>query len=426
MKFLVAILMFALAAAAFVLPVPAAEDHGPNPPTEIPPVSICPIVEAAGRATQISVLSSVNGEGRVSTFAAGQETGALEFRTGASGSVTIAASDAGALGVSGGLIEMPSDNTASGVLVAGEAARSAEACADISTGQAFLSGGSTVDGSQFEVELLNPYAGEAVIDLTVTTAAGIESDDRFRAVVVPALSTLTLNMNQIIPGREEISVNIEVTSGSALAFGRQTISGRTALWRAVEPAQDWWLPVPRGPETKQLLLASPSTTEVEYQIDYYGSDGIVESQATGVLPARGRQRVSLAAISEATAGMRIITTGPIVPTLWIDSPRGLALTTASSVDAPAWLLPGAGAPVGGSGTIVVLNTGLEEVSVDVRSLQANSISRNLTIPAEGVIEVDLVAADGYRVESTGPVVALWTSQFEATGTAAIGIPIQDG
>jgi hypothetical protein len=427
MRYLAALVMVALAFVTFLSPEPTPADHGQVPATEPPPVAVCPIVATANRSTSVSVLSSVNGAGRLSTFAGGQETGDLEFRTGGSGAITLEAADAGAAGVSGGLIEMPSDVTAAAVTMTGEGVMAAESCVDIPTGEAFLAGGSTASGSLFEVQLMNPYAGEAVLQLTVTTDAGIESDDRFDSVVVPALSSYTLDMNEIIPGREEISVNIEVTTGSALVVGRQTSNGRTALWRAIPAAQDWWLPVPAGDGPKQLLLATPSNSDVEYQIDLYSNaEGLQESFATDVLPARGRLRVSLSDITADTAAVRVVATGPIVPTLWMDTPTGLAATTASPVDAALWLLPGAQAPPGGTGTVVILNTGLEEVSVYLRSLQENAITRNVVVPAEGIAEVDLVAAHGYRIEASGPVVALWTSSLGGLGSAAIGIPVQDG
>jgi hypothetical protein len=116
----------------------------------------------------------------------------------------------------------------------------------------------------------------------------------------------------------------------------------------------------------------------------------------------------------------------VVAALWIDSETGMAATTASPVDAPVWMLPGAFAPPGGSGSLVVLNSGVDDVTVSVRSLQENSLARNFELAAELVLTVPLVAADGYRVESTGPVVALWTSEIGGVGTAAIGIPVQDG
>lgn len=430
MRFVAVVVMFGLAIAATLLPAPETAEFDPSPGTVTSPVSICPIVAGGGRSTDIAILSSINGAGRISTFSAGTETGSLDFRTGGSGSVVVPATDAGAIGVSGALIEMPSETTVSGVHISGSEARAAESCADIPTGQSFLSGGSTAGGAVFEIQLLNPYAGEAVLELTVTTDAGIESNERFDSVIVPPLSTLSLNMADIIPGREVISVDIETLRGSALAVGRQTIDGEIAIWRAVEPGQDWWLPVPEGGATKQLMIATPANTPVEYQVDLYqpGAEGETyqESFQTGTLEARGQTRVDLAAITPEAVGVHVISTGPVVAALWIDSETGMAATTASPVDAPVWMLPGAFAPPGGSGSLVVLNSGVDDVTVSVRSLQENSLARDFELAAERVLTVPLVAADGYRVESTGPVVALWTSEIGGVGTAAIGIPVQDG
>lgn len=430
MKYVVVAVMFGLALAAALLPAPDETDFGSTPGTEMPPVSICPIVAGGGRTTDIAILSSVNGAGRISTFSAGTETGSLDFRTGGSGSVIVPAADAGAIGVSGALIEMPSETTVAGIRISGAESRGAEACGDIPTGQSFLAGGTTAGGAVFEIQLLNPYAGESVLDLTVTSDAGIESNERFDSVIVPPLSTLTLNLAEIIPGREAISVNIETLRGSALAVGRQTIDGEIAIWRAVEPGLDWWLPVPEGDGTKQLLIATPSNAPIDYQVDLYQpgaeAETYQEAYETGTIDSRGQTRLGLAAITPEAIGVHVSATGPVVAALWVDSETGMAATTASPVDAPVWLLPGAFSPPGGSGSLVVLNSGVDDVTVNVRSLEENSVARNFELAADRVLTVPLVAADGYRVESTGPVVALWTSELGGAGTAAIGIPIQDG
>lgn len=426
MKYVAAVLILVFGAGLAVLPSPEPAEHGAQPATAVPPVSICPIVEAGERSTNIAVLSSINGQGLLTTFAAGSETGSLDFRTGGSGSVVVPAAEAGAIGVSGGLIELPSEATAAGVVVSSVGSLAAESCADTPTGRAALTGGSTASDSFFELQLLNPYAGEATLDLTVTTDAGIESDSRFDAVVVPALSALTLDMTAIIPGRESIAVDIETTRGSVLVFGRQTTGAETAIWRAVEPGQDWWLPVPGGADPRQLLLSNAGSADVEYQVDLYGPDGLQEDFRSGVLGARGQARIALEEVVTTASALRVIATAPVVANLWMESGSGLAATAASSVDAPVWLLPGASGPPGGSGSVVMVNTGVDEVTVTVRTLTTQSLTRDFTIAAEGVLAVDLVAADGYRIESTGPIVALWTSQVGASRTAALGVPIQDG
>jgi len=425
MRYAAVVVMFGLVLATAFLPTVEAAEPGDQPGLEAPPVAICPIVEVGDRRSRVSVLSSVDGQGRLSSFSAGSETGVVEFRTGTSGAVTIPGAETGAVGPAGGLVEMPSETTAAGVIVSGPESWAAEACADIPTGQAFISGGSTISDSFFEVQLINPYAGEATVGLTVATETGLESDARFDAVIVPALSTITLDLTQIIPGRESISVNIETTRGSVLTFGRQTTNGEVALWRAVEPAQEWWLPVPPGGGTKQMRIATAEASQVEYQVDLYGPDGLVEEHDAGVIDARGSVTVPLAAISEQAIGVKVITTAPVVPALKIDSPQGLAWTTASPVEAPVWLLPGARSPSGGSGSIVVLNSGIEPVDVSVTSLAQTTQSQDLKLAAESIVVVDLVAANGYRVESSGPVTALWVAQIDGAGSAAFGIPLQD-
>lgn len=174
-----------------------------------------------------------------------------------------------------------------------------------------------------------------------------------------------------------------------------------------------------------MRIATPENAEIEYQVDLYGPEGFVEGHDTGVIDPRGSVTVPLAAVTAEASGVRVITTGPVVPILWIDSPDGLARTTASQVDAPVWLLPGASGPPGGSGAITILNSGIETVDVSITTLTDSSTVRNLQVAAEGVLVADLTAADGYRVEASGPVVALWTSTIDGAGTATMGIPLQD-
>jgi hypothetical protein len=425
MKYAAVVLMLAFAAGSVFLtpPEPAQPDQAPG--TAEPPIAVCPVVEVGNQSTNISVLSSVNGEGQLSTFAAGALTATLDFRTGSSGAVIIPAEDAGGVGVTGALIEMPSETTAAASFMVGPESLAAESCADVPTGQSFISGGSTVRGSVFEIQLINPYAGEATVEMTVATEEGVESNERFNSVVVPALSSRSLPFSDIIPGRDRISVNLETTRGSVLAFGRQVTDGEVALWRAVAPAQDWWLPVPRGGGIKQMVIATPEAGEIGYQVDLYGPDGLTEAHAEGVIEPRGDAVVPLAAVTSEAVGLHVTTTGPVVPALRIDSPEGLAWTTASPITAPVWLMPGARSPRGGTGSLVVLNAGIEPVIVSIRSLADETIVRNLDVNGEGVLVTNLRGANGYRLEANGPIVALWTSQRDGAGSAAIGIPIQD-
>lgn len=418
--------MVALAVAFVFGPQPDAVGTRPLPGEEPSPVAICPVVEAAQRETDIVVLSPVDGEGRLSGFAAGSETGSDEFAAGDAEVVRIAASSVGAVGITGALVELPSAPTASGAVVSGPDSLAAEACADVPDAQVMISGGSTASGNAFEIHLINPYAADATVSLTVTSDAGVESSDRFTSIIVPALSSFAVDMTQIIPGREDIAASINSTRGAVLAYGRQTIEGETALWRAVQPSLEWWLPVPPGEGTRELIVATPENTEIDFQVDLYGPEGVEEAYTGGTVSPRGMVRMALDEIAEEAIGVKVVASGSVVAGLWMDSSAGLAATTGSRVDAPLWLLPGAGALDEGSAAVVILNTSLELVTVSLIPLGGSGEPEDLELDAVSVLVAELDAADGYRVEATGPVVSLWTAQREGAASAAIGVPFQDG
>ncbi len=119
MRYVVLAAVFVLGLATVLAPISPDPAPGEVPGREPPPLSICPLLEGGGQTTDVAVLSSINGVGRLSTFSAGVETGSLDFRTGATGSVIVPASEAGAVGDSAGLIELPSDTTAAGVVISG-------------------------------------------------------------------------------------------------------------------------------------------------------------------------------------------------------------------------------------------------------------------------------------------------------------------
>ena len=95
------------------------------------------------------------------------------------------------------------------------------------------------------------------------------------------------------------------------------------------------------------------------------------------MPNPGNVTVPLAAITEGAVGVRVISTGPVVPALRIDSPEGLAWTAASPVTAPVWLLPGASAPAGGAGTLVILNGGIEPVPLRKNTVSTAALARSV-------------------------------------------------
>lgn len=426
MKYLSFAIIVALATAAVLVPAPAIPTPEPDVPEEVASVAVCGVEEGSGRTTEISVLSTVDGPVSLTLFASGETAGSIGHETGSSGSVTIPVVDVAAVGTVGGLVEMPVPSSVAGAFVSGAESMSSESCGAVPYPLTFVAGATTASGDTFELHLMNPYSGEAVVELTVHSEAGNESNQRFEAVIVPPRSSTIVDFTELVPGRETLSIVIETSRGRVISVARQGVAGDGAVWQAVPPAQDWFIPIPGGMGRREVVVGTPNNAEVEYQVDFYGPEGLQEGLLSGFLPARGQAVIDVTALSEKPVALRVISTAPIVPTLWMESEEGLAVTTASPSVANRWFLPGAGVPDGGWATVVILNTSIDASTVTVRPLRRGTTTRSLTVGSDSLLELALESADGYLIESVGETVVLWSGRREHASVAAIGVPISDG
>lgn len=420
------LVVLALAGSAFLAPDPEVPEFEPTVGAAPPPVAVCPVDEGSGRSTEIAVLSTVDGPAGLALFAAGGSAGSLESSTGATGSLVIPVVDVAAVGTVGGLVEMPVASSAAGTRILGTGSLRAEACASLPEPQVFISGGSTADGEMFELQLMNPYAGEAVVELIVQSEAGTESNSRFESVIVPPRSSTFVDFADLTPGRESLSVAIETVTGRVNAVGLQTGSGETALWNAVAGATDWFLPIPKGGPVREVILATPANTEIDYEVDLFTPDGAEEGFASGRLSARGQHVVDMSEVTDEAVGLRVVSTGPVVPTIRLSGEGfGISMTTGASSDSNRWFLPGARAPEGGWATVVLFNGGIEDAEVRIRALRESTSTRTIAVASETVVALGIESADGYLIESTNPIVSMWNAQREGSSSVAIGVPLTD-
>lgn len=424
MRYVAVLLVAAMAAIVALIPAPDDPAALPSPGVAKPPVAVCAVEEGSGRTTQVAVLSTIDGPTRLSLFAGGDAPGSLVTTTGASGSTVIPVTDIAAVGTVGALVELPKASSSAGVVISGPESLMGETCLSTPSPETFLTAASTVSGTSFTLQLMNPYAAEAIVTLRVSSEAGIESNDRFEAVVVPPQSSALLDFATLIPGRENLSVSVETVTGRVIAVGRQGVEGESTLWNAVPGAVDWFVPVPKEGGSRDLVLGNASALEADYEIDLYGSEGVEEAFESGTLPARGRVDVSLSEITTEVVGLHIVSTGPVVPTLRIDWESGFETTTGSPVSANRWMLPGIGAG-GGWATVVIMNAGLEPSTVSIRPLRDDTTVRDIVVQPDDVLELTLEPADGFLIEGTSPIVVLATQHNAGGGSLAIGAPLTD-
>ena len=412
-----------LAAIAAMSPIQAGPVPGQGVPLSSPPVAVCSLEEGSGRSGSATILSTVDGPVRLTAFAGGSDAGVAEFRTGPSGSAVLEVVDVAALGVVAGLIEMPDPGSAAASVIRGSESLAAEVCAVAPVDQTVLGGGSTASGGRFEVHLMNPYAGDAIISLTVVTEVGLEGGDQFSAMVIPSRGSIVIDFAESFPGRESFAVTVDTISGNVVAVGRQSIEGDAAMWRAAPAAQDWFLPVgTRG--VSRLLLVSPINADIGYQVDLYGPEGYEEAYAEGTLSARSQVWLDFEELAGEAIALRVISGAPIVPTLWSVG-EGVIAASPGTTEGGAWFFPAAGS-MDGSETIVMLNSGIELSTFTVTALGDNPVSRTYELGGEEVLEVELGPADGYLVSSTGPSAILWVAARGDALAFSTGVPLADG
>ena len=417
-----------LAVAAILISEPTPAQPGSPGPSETPSVAVCPVEEGSGRSTTISLVSTVNGPGRFTAFAGGSELGSAEFVTGVSGSSAVPVVDVAAVGVAAGLVEFPSVASAAGALVLGTQSFSADVCPSTPFRQTLLAGGSTLSGQEFDLQLMNPYAGEAIVDIAAVSDSGVESTDRLDGIVVPPRSSIVLELDDILPGREFLSLIISTAQGSVIAFGRMEADSDSAIWGAVPGAQDWFVPLPRAAGRRQIVISTDSAAEVAYQIDLYGPEGLIPAFEEGVIQGGGSVSFDVDAAAPEASGIRVIAAAPIAAFIKVESATGLGITSGVTAAATRWLLPGALVAPESRVEVLVINPGTEDAAVVVTERRVLSTAWSFSLSADSAISFSLPgnAANGVAVDSDFPVAVLWVSDRGDSIALSAGTPTSDG
>lgn len=424
-KALALVLVGGLVAGVFTFSAQDQPVPGDLPGLGLPLFAVCPVEEGEGRTTELAALSTDEGPVQLTLFANGSTAGSIGVSIGSDGATVIPVVDVAAVGTVGGLIELPSGSSAAGATIRGSASISVESCVKTIPPQVFVTGGVTTGQQAFSLHLMNPFAGQAVVSLTVTSELGLESNTRYDSVTVPSRGSEIIDFGQLAPGRERLSVRVDTSEGRVVAVAHQGGGADGATWSGVTPASDWLLPIPTGAVSTRVLVGNPSNAEVEYQVDVYGPGGFEAAALSRVVGPGGEDTIDLSDLPDAR-GLRVISTSPVVATLVVETDSMLGMTTGATEPAGSWLLPAALATGADSARVVVLNSGLEDAAMTVRSLRTAGSQLSLTVPAESVVELALDAADGYLVDATLPVVALLVVVGQDVGAAAIGVPLVDG
>ena len=425
MKWISPIVVLALGAAAILLPSPAEPQPEAVPGTVSPPLAICPTEEGGTRSSELDVVSTAAGSGRISIFSGGGSVGSTTYETGASGSVAVPVGGIAAVGEAAGLVEFPVSESAATSITRGTGLLSAELCSRIPDRQVVVGGGTTTEDRIFQINLMNPYSAGAVVDITAFSESGRESADTLRSIVVPARSSVMVDVGSLLPGRESLNLVVDVTAGSVVTSASLEANGDQAIWRAAAPQEIWYAPLPVYAGSRELVIASATPSDVAFQVDVFGPDGLEEAAIEGTVAAGGQEIVDLGSLSPAAIAVRVVATAPVGVFARLSGDGGIALATASDSSAAEWLMPGAGSSRT-AGRLVLVNVGVEPAQVTVTELRDDSRSRVVELPPNAVVEVTLdeVASHGVAVIADSQVIPMWVGQSANAIALSGGHPIQ--
>ena len=419
-------LLLGLSAAVAVSPVadefatlPVAAD---NPPA----VSVCPVEEGRGRSSRVDLVSNGPDVGRITGFGAGEESGNVAFDLAGDGTESVDVVDISSVGVAAALVESSSIETAVATRSAGAASLSFESCASQPLPVAVLAGGSTLSGEEFELQLMNPYSGAARVSITAVSEAGVEANQALGDLIVQPRTSAVIDLADLLPGRQQLSLVIETVSGSVLSIGRFFNGSDSAVWNATETTEENYVLLPPGGGDRSLIIASSSPAEISYQIDLYGSDGLVEAFAAGDIDGRRFTSVDLGRVGRDAIAVRVLATGPVASFVRHLRGDGVAITSGTSATATTWSMPGAGSGRGLTTSLVILNPSSEDAGVAVDSHLGLAPSQ-LTVLADSVsvYQLSLVSREGVTISSDLPVVAMWVARREGGYSATLGVPFLD-
>lgn len=280
-----------------------------------------------------------------------------------------------------------------------------------------LGGGSTIDGVTLDLRLFNPFPEDAKISVRALSENGSEPDQSLEAISVPAQSSRTIALTDILGFREWLSVEIEQTGGRVIpTFVEQAGTGGAAVMSGVSVANDWYFPFGGVAEiANTLVLVNPSATPIGYQIARATATGPGEELDRGSIDLRHVSTIPV----DAGDGFIVQADAPLAAFLVGRGDGGRASVTGSSVSAAHWVLPGAGAIPGT--TVVVLNPSTSDVTVTVIGRLGQL---KVLVPAGGVTSVPIGDSDGgVEVRAGGQVVVGWYAVAEADVAYAIGVPV---
>lgn len=423
-RVLVALVVGALMAAVWVLaPTEEPIDLGSPVVEGAPLAQTCIAVVGRDDTGAVAIASDRSALLGLSSVAAGGVVSEIGARVSLAGGVTVPFDRLTASGTVGVLVEFLSPSTAAATVQRGPGGSAAATCTPESSGSLLIPGGSTRSEELLRLVLANPYASDAVVAVTSSSESGIDSASELESVVVPARSTVIRDLESLLPLRSSLSVNVAVLEGAVHASLLQSGEGDRMWLEGVEPSGEWWVPVPAlGEVAGRLVVSTAAPLPVDFEVDVWGAEGILEAAVEDTIPAQGHVDIPVDSIAEGITAMRVFAENPVVATLVFEGPGVRAGGPGTEVVGFEWQVPGV--TVAGGGTLWIFNpTEFDGLAV-VQPLGPGEDAAEIALPAAGLVSWPVSqGGTGVAVSSSIEISVVWTAASENGVAFARGVPV---
>ncbi len=291
-----------------------------------------------------------------------------------------------------------------------------------------LPGGSTMEGERLTLRLFNPFTVDARVDLWALSELGAEADAALDGLAVPARRTRVVGLEEILPGREALSILVLPRSGAVIPAMVLDAGGDAAVWPGVGASEAWEFPIAavEGLDT-ELVLTNDASLEVNFLVEVFDETGALFDPIDGFIEGPGQARLDLGGISSSGFGLLITGDGAFGAAVRGRSAAAAAVYSGTSVNAAAWLVPGPGS-VPADARLRLLNTGLTPFEVSYTILTPSGAGRRAALELAPLsvetVEVTDSGAAGVLVSGEGAFSAAWWAESEGRAVFAGAVPIE--
>lgn len=328
-----------------------------------PPYVTCPVaIAGSGFESTVGVVAGTDTIGTLSGV--GVDTPGEDFAISGGEGLVFDVGSVAELGITPVLVERRSEgDLGAAVLARAGAAVAVAGCQPAQSGPVALLGLATSEGEESNIVLANPFAVEASGRLVGSSEFGLDIVAQLEAVRVPANSTLTLPLGQLMAGRQQLGFTLYTDAG-ALVAGMTRSGGDIAASEAIPGAQQWFVPLPAFGVDGQIVVRNLASVEAAYRIDAFDPEGVIEGVDTGAVPPNTEFWFNLEDLG-ASGGYLITADEPVAVATVYTGEATRIVSTASPTATVAWLIPVSSSAPDSQTAVWILNPEEGGVTVEV-------------------------------------------------------------